>query len=368
MICPKCQAINPDAARFCRNCGMPMIQQTASEEPVRSPGNPAGNSYEADNGAYNNGQEYRDGGYAGQDPYYSQYPQNDPYYGGGYGSDRPPYQNPLIDRIRKAIESPLILTGNVFYTISLVLSLITSLGLGRSVQNILNNAFSQLGGVVPGLDSSISGSIQSASVAGTIISLIPTVLICIGMWLTFSAAKSRGPEMKTGGLTLIKVALVIVFVFVCIAIGLIFIALIAAFALVGSLAVSFGGISSDLASSGGTAALIVVIVILAVIAFLVILFFAKTIGTVNTVRKDLTGVPNRKLPSAFVGVLCIIGGILSGLGSFSIGSTASLGISGGIMGISVISSLLSAVFMILCGVIIFKLRSVKKACLEQNVF
>lgn len=202
-------------------------------------------------------------------------------------------------------------------------------------------------------------SLESFFLASSIISMLPRILIVIGLWITYGSCVSRKKAANTSGLTMIFVANLMQLVFVC----LILLAALLSLIILYNSADNLFGTDKDILEA---VLLIVGVMLLAVFAFL-LLHSIKVCTTVSNVRSTLkTGIPNKRA-SRFVAVMCFISSgfmVLSLLGSFLgvILFNEALPV---YTLITIVSSLLTAVLEILFGVLIFSYRS-KMASLEAE--
>jgi hypothetical protein len=180
---------------------------------------------------------------------------------------------------------------------------------------------------------SVQDIINVFTTAGALVMLIPTILIGIGMWLFYTASRSRdyGP-MSTTGLTMIKVLTIINLV------GLLLLPVV----LTVLMAVGASAASEMDEGSVLIGIYIAMVIIFAIALVLPVLYFVFIIKTINEVKRTATAaVPSDKI-SGFVAVAnYIIGGflILSALSSDNV--------------LPVLTNLVSGAFYIIMGIALF---------------
>ncbi|MCD8327532.1 MAG: zinc ribbon domain-containing protein [Ruminococcus sp.] len=262
MFCPKCGAQIPDNSAFCHHCGQAVGSQPGSNQQ-----------------------------YVNYNPYQQPCAQT---VVAPQGSQR------VVDKLKSAGSSPLFLISVIAFSLAIVISLITSVYTSTSSNfadtiMILANKF--------GVDYDIYITFTTASVASSIFSAVmsslPSILVAIGLWLTYSSAISKNNRMKTSGLTLVKV----IMVFYMVALDVLF-GICEIIFLISSVAATSYGVDD------GTTILLVVfnILIIAIIAFINV-YYAFVIKSINTAKRvAVTGVASDKV-SSFVGVLCIISAV-----------------------------------------------------------
>lgn len=347
MFCPKCGGENADTYKFCRICGTPLTGKKAAEGTAPKP--------EAEAAKRVKPEDQRTAG-AKEAPVYT----SQPGFAGGAPADQ---TASMPVRTVKAVRSPLTLLTILLFTASIVLVLMSLFQGGAQLDIIA----SELSGTV----ANVSGS---ALVVG-IVSQIPNILICIGMWLVYiSALKNKPGEISTTGITIIKVLVIIAFVIFCIA---------AAIGVIGMLGLGSGSfalfsnvpeLDLDMERAVG-AATIVVVVILAIILVLVILFFVKVLSTLKWTKAQLRNEESKKSPSMYVAVLLFIAAVLSLISIAAAAGMASL-LSSAVMAEgygellsalapalsgNVIISLVDAVYLLLAGIIIIRLRGIRNS-------
>ncbi len=262
MFCPQCGTANGDQAVFCEKCGIRLSAEPAVPAQAAAP----------------------------------LYP--------------PPCQppvHPVLYEVKQAASSPLFLAAAILMTMGVVfnfLNSVTSSFVTSAMMELLNQYLdtdmSQLWG-------DASGS-MTASLIGSVIVAIPSILLLTGLWMTYTAARDRTrPDMKTGGLTLIKGITIFQLVVVILSAVLIVLAFVLCI-----LAISMGEWSStredELIASIVMGIFTVVMTFVLAVCVLRSVFCVKIIKSINTVMQTLlTGIPSSKV-SIFIAVWCFICG------------------------------------------------------------
>ncbi len=252
-------------------------------------------------------------------------------------------RHPVIEAVRSVATSTLFLVAVIAFTVALVFSI---LGTGESTSAM----YDMLGELSMDMDMGefmpeyTSTAYSVGSVIGGVFGSIPTILLVVGLWMIYGAAKKNEPTMATGGLTLVWVMQIISLVGVCILTGLLALVLLIVF-LIGGLSVA------DIPDMEGTIALVVIAILAAVLAAvmaLVIVYQVKVMKMVNAARQTLTtGIPSEKI-STLVVVFCFVSGGFSALSA--LGSLVSLSV------MTALSTAASAVASILFAVVAIQYR------------
>ncbi len=264
MFCQQCGTRNTDSVSFCQNCGAPLTKgQSAYQQP-----NPT-----------------------------LQYQQTMHSQHAGASSG--------LALLKQLCTCPVALVAIIAYTAAALFSFMNSI-------NGSSGIFAYIYQLADMLDMedmiwNIYDYIQSASLISMIIRMIPTVLIAIGLWITYaSAVNKNNTGMKTSGLTLIKVILIINLVCICIAFGMVEI-----FALVAAV-----NLSNSYFGSSTLGYLVGAMLGIAIAMTLIILFYVKAVKSINTIRLTAqSGIPSDKV-SAYVAVMAFIMGGFTALSIF----------------------------------------------------
>ncbi len=262
-----------------------------------------------------------------------------------------------VAAIKKLGSSPLFLILTILFSVSILVSILSSVFGTNQITALILNVMYEMG--VPSSDlnevAMVMGSgVNVFSIISSILGSIPSILIAIGLWMCYSAASNkRSPIFKTSGLTMIKVIEIINLVLTCIAalfsLIVLIIALISVFIMAGGM-----GFEGEAALSMGIMVLLFLL-IAAIITFSIV-FQAKIISTLSNVANSARTNTYIGNASAFVAVILFIYAIMPLLtGIFTIIFVPLLGITG----------LIGAVCNILAGILIFQYRgAVKNAMLR----
>lgn len=291
MFCAKCGIENAENAVFCKNCGNSIGTTPA--------------------------------------------PQAASVYTAPVPVAKPPLSShPVLNVVKKLASSPLFLVAVIAYSAQILFSIVNSAGTGAKVEMFLYQLLNRLGGNVSYEFYEIVDGISRIGdipyVIGTIIGLIPAILICIGLWMTFASARNRMVDgMKTSGLTMIKVLTIIQLIGSCIAVAAIELLLLLAVV---------GIAATEYAPGVAIAILVLLVLVVAASYTLQIIYSAKIIKSLNSVKSTITtGSPVAKA-SRFVAVWAFI----SAFGAlFSVAS-------------SFLSSVATITSLICFGILVFK--------------
>lgn len=312
MICSKCGNYTPDGFNVCSVCGAlleaPTPQQPVQQQPVQQPVQPAAPV-------------------APPPVAYVAPPVNSPLS-----------THPVLNTLKTLGSSPLLLVAIIAFSAALVFSLI--------------NAF-----VTPAIDLSALGLsglgyaayelrevldiLNTVIIVFTVIGMIPSILMALGMWLTYAAASNRQDNgMKTTGLTLVQTGTIITMVTTILLLGILSI-----------VALVLAAAASEVYYMEDTVPLFIGLFFGLLIGLaLCIVYYVFVLNAIKSVKTTAkTGVPTIKA-IMFVAVLAIIGGAGNFISVFS---------ADGVVG--VISSLLSATANILFGVVLLSYRSKMQA-------
>ena len=314
--CSKCGKENDDAATFCTECGQKFEQTSQPAQPVQ------------------------------QSNQNSQYNQPAMSYSQMMSS------NPVIKLIRQIGTSQLFFIAVILFSVSVLIQAINIFVPSADITSNLNTILS---------DYSDNGTTdfpvnEAMRTFSGLIALIGPVIICIGMWLQYTACKdTSGGIIKTSGLSMIRVMTIINFVLYCIILALAFLGsliLIASGSMIETTmtdmfgeTINYGGMNFDISGMMGIIGVAFVIAVIIVGIFL-ILYFVKLISTIKSILTTAsTGKPETKI-SMFVIVI-----------NFIIAFLLVLSLIGGSGLISVISSLINAAFLIVISIALVSYRS-----------
>lgn len=187
-----------------------------------------------------------------------------------------------VQILRACMGSPLFLVATILLTLSVLFTSANTLNVDSMVSGILYQ--------LPSTQARMMFSTYRGILLFTLIFSILLQLLCVlGLWLAFSAARSRKSPVGTGGLTLIQSMVIVSVVLLGLA-ALIYAVLfvIACVALAaGSAAISsgFSGDTSGAAVMGmGWAMMILVIVVVAAVFTLVFVYLGSALNTISRVK------------------------------------------------------------------------------------
>lgn len=225
----------------------------------------------------------------------------------------PPFENPLsnakpelTEMIRKLLLSRTFLVAIISLSAYILFKLLGNFGAYSELSDFLSEAGPY--GDYAGVLYNPSGS---SSAIGTLIGLIPSILVVIGGWMLYaSARKTQSGAISPAGMSVIRVAPIINLVVVC---------LFAPFLCVVALAASLMGLagikySDSLGGIFGVGLMLFLFLLVVAVVIYLIVFGVKSISTVNTLKAAIeTGAITKKI-SKLVIVTCYIFGVISALG------------------------------------------------------
>lgn len=219
--------------------------------------------------------------------------------------------NPAVNVIKKIGSSPLFLTAVILYSVTLVLTFISSITAGSTIPYYAYSFMESYGeSLPPSVYYSMMDASSGAAAFGAILGLIPSILIAVGMWITWATCRSTtSGNISTAGLTICKVISIITLVLLCI-VAAVFV--VACFVLIfaGAAAFSSDSYYSSYAA-GATAGLVFVVILCAAVFALMIAYYASIVRTINRIKTSaMTGVPEYRI-SRFLTTLMWIAAVLS---------------------------------------------------------
>ena len=341
MVCHKCGTQMSDDSLFCSFCGEKFV--TAEPTPTPAPAQAVSQTEQQNYSA---------------PQYQAPYQQYTYGFENTVSPDQVSRKNPIWAIVYNTVKSPLFITAACFLTFTFFLTIVSNVvslnGLNERIWDMLWDMdleieFGFISGVIQGFDIYV------------FVSLIPSFVMNIGVWLTFFLVLCTRPgTSKTGGLTTIKVMLIIEEVFVWIAMFLVEIVLGFCLALMYILKNEWLDYEDIIAVEMLRGMFIAFLVIFPIIYTLYIIFYKSLRHSVNAAKYTLnTGKPCAKV-SMFAAVMCFISGgatILSTL--FSLIASPSI--------LQVVASLSSATAIILFGAVMAVYRGKMKAAMAPAV-
>ncbi len=282
----------------------------------------------------------------------------------------PPTEAAFADKVRTTAKKTGSSTGFLIATICF--TFVQLLGLFALMPT--GGIFEMYHGMIP--EFSITSrnplaSLENLSPVMDVIGMIPGILITLGLWITFFSCASRKSKVNTSGLTMIFVVNLVQMVVSCLI--LLSVMLLTGIALPEVNYFNYDFIDASVLRP----VLITLLITVSIIFVFVLIYYIKVCTTISNIRSTLkTGVPNKRA-SRFVAILCYISGgilIMSGVGSLlSAGVIVLDGFYDGSVSyalqsdifFSAISALLTAAAQILFGALIFTYRR-KMAVLEEE--
>ena len=231
--------------------------------------------------------------------YYNSYP-------GAYNQNYQQGPTPGLKALKNSFGSTFYLIATIAYTLTLVVSLvqafIPSASMLGSAMALIQQYAAQFGVPIPDQLGDITSMLSGTSIAGTIIGMIPSILIALGMWLLYSSAKKAQAPASTAGYSILQVMNVISLVLMCILTLIIVIFGIIALVGLNSLSGYYGS-----SSSGTMAVAAIALLVSIVIMIFVIIYFAKLAAIYGISKDVLRYNRSSKKISMFVIVINFIG-------------------------------------------------------------
>ena len=245
-------------------------------------------------------------------------------------------ENPALNAIKAIGSSSLFLAMTVLFSVSALLTILSSIGLSDTISSIYYYAYAMgwdMDSILPMLD-----TMRSTSVFSAILGSIPAILMAVAMWIHFATCKNlQSGNISTAGLTICKVLCYIYMISLC------FVAfLIVALCILAIIGVLFGsftlptpnGYRSTYSDEEAQLAVVIVLGVFALvfgfILALAIGYQASIIRTINRTKQVAqTGVADDRVSGYFIGmnyfvaVCSLISGVIA-LFSAPISGAASL--------------------------------------------
>ena len=218
---------------------------------------------------------------------------------------------PGLKALKNSFGSTFYLIAAIAFTLTIVLSLVQSFVPSASIIGTVITYLQQYAAMLgmPLDDINVASLFSGTNIAGTIIGMIPSILIALGMWLIYASAKKAEIPASTAGII----------------------------ALVG-----LNSLGSYYGSSGsGTMAVAAVVLLVAIIVMvLVIIYYAKLAGIYGISKDVLRYNRSSKKVSMFVIVINFIGLFFTAIGTISslVSASSMFGLSGTYVLVTVLSA------------------------------
>lgn len=267
MFCPYCGTKIDDDSKFCTNCGA-KVDGAIPQQPNPDPNQPNPNQQ-----------------------------QSAPNYG-KYDT----MSSLTLATVKKLAKSPLLLAAVIIFTLGILLTLTRNPV--RELTTLIGTMFGdELGydnyyDIMDALDDLSEG----AGIVSNIIGNIPAILYAVGMWMVVVPAFDKTKtKLSSGGLTLIKVLVIISFISTILIIA-------AAAAIVFVLAMVIA--DEYYIPSGSVVGILIcsTLVILAIIV-LCVFYYVKLVKTINNIRYTVRNSSPVADISGLVIFMCFLGGI-----------------------------------------------------------
>ena len=340
MFCSNCGAKLADGTSFCPECGTPVKQNTPAQGTYsQNPVNNGAPVYSYNHAGYSyNGNAQR---------------QNSAVNAAG---------NPLFGILKNLGSSPLFIVCASLFTLSLLLSFWYAVGGQNQIVGAIYRMAREFG-----FDDylwSYFNPISTGIKVYSVISLVPSILVAVGLWMTFASAHNKyEPSVKTAGLTMIKVINCINLLWSIIVLAVV--EILGIVSIVGITSVSYNAYDSYYGYYEKPSAYMIGFVVGFMIAFAVVFFFeilflAKINKTINSMKNAANNGNVKNLASSYVAVILIISAVFS-----LIGMVATL-----FSPIAAFQALVTCAMNICFAVLIFSYNSkVRPFCgLQQNTY
>ena len=244
---------------------------------------------------------------------------------------------PGLKALKNSFGSTFYLIAAIAFTLTIVLSLVQSFVPSASIIGTVITYLQQYAAMLgmPLDDINVASLFSGTNIAGTIIGMIPSILIALGMWLIYASAKKAEIPASTAGYSILQVINIICLVLVCICTVLVVIGGIIALVGLNSLGSYYGS------SGSGTMAVAAVVLLVAIIVMvLVIIYYAKLAGIYGISKDVLRYNRSSKKISMFVIVINFIGLFFTAIGTISslVSASSMFGLSGTYVLVTVLSA------------------------------
>ena len=210
----------------------------------------------------------------------------------------------FLQKARKRIKSPLfffIVLLNTVMVVASILNIVTSNGVNsiNAIQAAVQNALGA--NVAVNFMNSMIDMVEGAGTVMLIVNLVlwvPSLLLCLGLWLMFLQTRRSGGAISTAGYTLTKVMVILKFVWMCLimAVGLI---------------ISVAFVVAAVGSSSVTSIIVgvVMLIVMILLSSLMVLFYVQLLHCLKVMKMNAVSGTDVGRMSAFVPfvgvVLCL---------------------------------------------------------------
>lgn len=342
MFCPNCGRANLASDNFCRYCGKRLTEEAAQETPTPAPESVQEPEPQFITSEPDFSTQPSDTDFSAEEP------EGARKAGPSFAPPISPVPPAASLDLRRILNAPVVLAALIACSAALGFNLLGLSDISYVFSDFMYDA-EELTVFFP------------FSILSSLLFMLPQALIIAGSWMTYANAKTG--QTKTSGLTLVKVALIIQLVLLCVMLGIFELIFIIATAMLFNYDAFASSLDleplelEDIAMPIMQGVFVFLILFVAAVIVLAILYYVKALKTVDTIRGTiLTGVPSDRV-SGFVAVLQCIGGGLIALSAFN------LLLFSGIF--SALSSACSATAYICFGVFLFEYRSKMRALMAD---
>ncbi len=218
--------------------------------------------------------------------------------------------NPAVNALKTLGSSTMFLVFAILMSLVPVLSVLGQLALRSNMGELMYYAM-QLD-LDPSVLYPMVNALGSASVGTAIVSAIPSILMAVGIWITYvSCRNGMSGNITTSGLTICKVLSIISLVCLCIVAAAVLLLLVVLL-IVGVSESGYDGMGEAMSVIA-----VVFFVIFGAVFALTIVYEACIIKTINRIKATATtGVPNNRIPN-FLIVMNYIVAVCSALSGFA---------------------------------------------------
>lgn len=267
--------------------------------------------------------------------------------------------------IKKSLGSAIFLVAVISNTLMVVLSVVSSIIASNNMLGMVLNVIEQIGRATGTLIDygeiyEVFEQILPIIKITSIVAMIPSMVICLALWLTYTGARKNAPVKGTAGLTILQVFAILSLIGLCLSGLLVIIIMIPSIA--GS------GMLDEYLEMQGAATGIVVGIFVVIIAILVfqIVYYAKLSGLYAGAKALSRNERVRKKASVFVIVISIIT-VVGSLISLVTAVVGTLSVNRYVMGmntmvqyVSLASVLFQFLYSLFLAITYIKLRSAEE--------